>query len=210
MKLRRIFAVTLVVSGIAQLQFDRVDAQVVLGAKLGATFASIDVDPDDFERSSLSNFGGGGFLRFGMGGMSVQPEVLVLTKGTKVDDLNGDEGKVKLDYLEVPVFLRFAFGQGASAKPYVLVGPSVSFELGCDVESFGQTADCLQDLSFDRSKTDVGVAGGVGLEFKLGPGSALLEGRYTHGLTDVDKDTDKVRNRMFGVFVGYAVPLGSR
>jgi hypothetical protein len=48
----------------------------------------------------------------------------------------------------------------------------------------------------------------------MGPGAVLLEGRYTHGLSNIFDDDDttttdfKIRNRAFGLFVGYSIGLG--
>jgi hypothetical protein len=57
---------------------------------------------------------------------------------------------------------------------------------------------------------DIGLTGALGLEFRAGPGNMLLEGRYTHGLTNIsDDDNFEVKNRSFGLMAGYAISLGS-
>jgi hypothetical protein len=188
-------------------------AQLVIGAKVGATFSKIDVEGDDTEQSRFNSLGGGGFIRFGLGGLSLQPEILALTKGSKVEDPGtDDDGKVKLDYIEIPVLLRFGLGQG----PYVMAGPSIGFDIGCTVEAeaFGAefSSDCDEvgaDI-FDRNKTDFGLTGVLGFEAGLGPGRIFVEGRYTHGLTDLAKEDDaKAKNRTFGVFAGFSIGLGN-
>ena len=46
----------------------------------------------------------------------------------------------------------------------------------------------------------------AGLEFELGRGAMLVEGRYTHGFSNIaDSGTEEVRNRAFGLFAGYAI-----
>ena len=185
-------------------------AQLVIGAKLGATFSKVDVDDDETNESRLTAFGGGGFIRFGIGGLSIQPEILALTKGTKFDDVGtDDDGKIKLDYVEIPILLRFDLGQ-----LYVMAGPSIGFDIGCEieVEGFDTEFDCDDAGTdvFDRSKTDFGLTGVAGLELSLGPGSLFVEGRYTHGLSDLDKsDQFKAQNRSFGVFAGFSIGLGN-
>ena len=211
----KVFAIGSLVAGVLLAQPQLGAAQVVLGAKVGATFSNVDQDPEEFDSKRLTSFGGGGFLRFGLAGLSLQAELLALTKGTKFED--ADESiELKLDYIEVPLLLRFGLSSGTGFMPYLMAGPSVGFEIGCsfDVEStFGDASgDCDEDGddNFLRNKTDIGLTGVVGFEFAAGPGNILVEGRYTHGLTDISKDTDKARNRSFGIFAGYAVPLGSR
>ena len=211
-------ASTALIAGALAAEPNSASAQLVLGAKVGATFSQIDVDPDEGDLKRLTSFGGGGFLRFGMAGLSLQPEVLAVTKGAKVEDTDGS-GKLKIDYIEVPVFARFGLSSGASFAPYLMVGPSFSFDIGCSLEGEGGGVnvdiDCddafLGEDFFDRKKFDIGAAAALGLEFAAGPGNILVEGRYTHGFSDLDKGEDsKARNRMFGIFAGYAIPLGSR
>ena len=63
-----------------------------IGFKIGPTFANIDVEDDQGStQSNLTSFGGGGFVRFGMAGLALQAELLAVTKGTKYDDLIGDD-----------------------------------------------------------------------------------------------------------------------
>lgn len=208
------FTVALVIGA---LSFDSATAQTI-GFKVGPTFSNIDEDPDDatVDEGRLTSFGGGGFIRFGFAGLSLQLEALAITKGSKVEDETGDDNmELQLDYIEVPVTALFSLGNG----PYAFVGPSFGFEIDCDINvEFAGTEssfDCDDDSveGFNRKKLDVGVTGGLGLQFPLGPGSLLVEGRYTHGLTNLNdepSDDGKIRNRSFAAFAGYAIPIGSR
>jgi hypothetical protein len=193
-----VFACALVVGG---FQAHKADAQTI-GFKLGSTFSKQDIDPQDEDETNdfLSAFGGGGFIRFGFAGLALQTEVLAVTKGTKLETALGDV-ESKYDYIEVPVTAMFAVGNG----PYVFVGPSFAWDITDHDEAPG-----LPELK----KFDVGVTGGLGLQFPVGPGSLLVEGRYTHGLTNLNdtatSDDLKIRNRSFGAFAGYAISIGGR
>ena len=193
----------------------------VIGFKVGATFSNLSVDntPDATEQNTLTQFGGGGFIRFGFGSLVLQPELLVITKGSEVDVAAGtdDDLELKLDYLEIPVLLRFGLGSSSSFSPYALVGPTFSFEIDCtaradadDTDDF--EADCDDDADiFERSSFDFGVTGALGFEVRAGPGNILFEGRYTHGFTNISDtgDNAEVKNRSFALFAGYAIALGS-
>lgn len=194
------------------------DAQTI-GFKVGPTWANMDVDPDeDTEQSTLTSFGGGGFIRFGFAGLSAQLELLAVTKGSKVDAAGDDDVKLKMDYIEVPFTAMFSFGTG----PYVFLGPVASFEIGCkaEVEFEGDTfkADCDDDEGptegdFERKKFLFGATAGAGFQFPVGPGSVLLEGRHTWNFTnlnDVPNSDTKIRHRQIAVFAGYAIPIGGR
>ena len=212
----KIFALSTLVAGALFAQQQSAAAQVVLGAKLGATFSNVDQDPDAFDTNSLTSFGGGGFIRFRIGGLGLQTELLALTKGTTLEDpIPDDNLKLKMDYIEVPLLLRFGLGSGTDFMLYLMAGPSVGFEIGCELEE--DDSDISEDCDeagvglFERAKTDFGLTGVWGFGLPMGPGNVLLEGRYTLGLTDLNKEGDaKHRNRSFGIFAGYEVPLGSR
>ena len=190
----------------------------VLGAKVGWSLSTLDTDPDGGEQDALGSLTGGGFLRFGMGRFALQPELMVVTKGAQTESDDPDvpfTGKLKLDYIEVPVLFVFPLSQGTLA-PYLLGGPAFAFEIGCNIEVEGQganlEAECEDegDDGFgERKKFDIGAMAGGGIAFPVGPGSLLFEARYTWGLTDLaDADATKVRNRSLGIMAGYAIPLG--
>ena len=194
---------------------------LVIGFKVGPTFSNLDVSDDENEEENrLTSFGGGGFIRFSLGRLSIQPELLALTKGSEVDGPGDDDFKIKIDYVEVPVFLNLSFGTG-TVRPYLLIGPSFAFDIGCTAEAdFGGSEieedcdDAAAGLEFTRSSIDVGGAVGLGLSLAAGPGSLLFEGRYTHGFTDIFDDegavNDEIRNRSYALFVGYSIGLGAR
>jgi hypothetical protein len=213
-RIATVFACALVVGG---FQAHKAEAQTI-GFKLGQSWSKLDVDPQDQDETldQLSAFGGGGFIRFGFAGLALQAEVLALTKGTKEEDEAGaGDAELKLEYIEVPITAMFSLGNG----PYVFAGPTFAFETGCELESSDETVEvpCENDTDPDainRKKLDIGVTGGVGFQFPAGPGSILVEGRYTHGLTNLNdsatSDTQKIRNRSFAAFAGYAIPIGGR
>jgi hypothetical protein len=185
-------------------------AAQTIGFKVGPTFANLDIDDDASEPESLTSFGGGGFIRFGL----LQVELLALTKGAEQSfDFGAGpvDGKFKLTHIEVPVTAVFSLGAG----PYLFAGPSVGFEVSCEVEvddgDVSAEADCDEGDELPRKKFDFGLVGGAGIQFPAGPGSILVEGRYSHGLADLnDDDTDdtSVKSRYFAVFAGYSIRLG--
>lgn len=186
-------------------------AQTSIGAKLGASFANLNVDPDDDSLSGRTGFVGGGFIRFDMGRFGLQAELLSVSKGASFEDA-GDEGELSLEYVEIPVLLHVPLGMGTSFAPYVLVGPTIAFEVGCDFDGGAGSVDCDDADLFDRGGTDFGLAGGAGLAFAVGPGAVLLEGRYTWGITDIEETSDAVdvKNRAVYVMLGYSIPLSPR
>ena len=105
----------------------------------------------------------------------------------------------KLDYIDVPVFLRALFPTPGIA-PYAYAGPQVSFELRC------RTGDSTCPATNRPSTSYAAVIGGGA---RLGATSALtLEGRYVYGLTDLKLSTltssDSYKTRSFLILVGWA------
>ncbi len=179
-------------------------AAQTIGFKIGPTFANLDIEDDDTPET-LTSFGGGGFIRFG----ALQLELLALTKGAEMD-LDGVTGKLKVTHIEVPVLGVFSLPAG----PYLFAGPSVGFEVGCDIEvddgEVSGEADCDVGGDLERKKLDFSLVGGAGLQFPAGPGKILVEGRYSHGLTDLNdaEEGGSVKSRYFAIFAGYSIGLG--
>ena len=182
------------------------DAQTI-GFKLGASMSKMVSDPDN-DLDGLTGFAGGGFVRFGFGRIGIQPELLTVTRGYDDDTF----GSLKLEYIEIPVLLHLPLSLGTSFSPYVVAGPSLGIEVGCEVEAGDIEADCDEDEGGagddDRSSTDLGITAGGGLAFNMGPGAILLEGRYTWGMTDLSEvEGVSTKNRWALLTVGYAIPL---
>ena len=185
-------------------------AAQTIGFKIGPTFSKLDIEDSDGDAfDNLTSFGGGGFIRFGVGGLNLQAEVLAITKGLSIEDVIGDEdAELELTYVEIPVTAMFSLGRG----PYLFAGPFVGFEVSCS-GSFGDLSGSCDDDDGDRNELDFGVTGGLGIEFPLGPGNLLLEGRYAHGLSDLNESTTAgedgdIKSRYFAAFVGYSIYIG--
>lgn len=105
----------------------------------------------------------------------------------------------KLDYADVPVFVRVLFPSPGIA-PYAYAGPQVSFELRCRAGS-----SACPDT--DRPSTSYAAVLGGGV--RLGASSAFtVEGRYIYGLTDLKLSTitssESYKTRSFLILAGWA------
>lgn len=105
----------------------------------------------------------------------------------------------KLDYIDVPVYVRATFPSTGIA-PFAYAGPQVSFELRC------RAGGSVCPDSGRPSTTYAAVLGGG---VRLGASSAFsLEGRYVYGLTDLKVGTvtsaDSYKTRSFMILAGWA------
>ncbi len=191
------------------------EAQMRIGAKGGLTFSTVSFDPEDEDTQTLLGFAGGGEVQIPLGasGVSLQPELLYVRKGVEFDEGGGATSKFKLDYIEIPVLLRYDI-PAAAVTPFLYAGGSVGFEASCKAEgedgSISIDVDC-EDVDVDTESTDFGVLFGGGIGFAAGPGRLFVEGRYNIGLVDVDASEGlEAKNRSGAVMLGYSVSLNPR
>ena len=173
-------------------------AQIGYGARAGVNFANVSFDGDD-EVPSDGRIGAlaGVFATVPLGGwLTVQPEAIYTVKGASVEVAEISSDYI-VDYLEVPVLARFHL----RSNIYLAAGPSMALRLRARSRTaFGGSTEEL-DLDDDVERFDLGVVGAIGVEF----GRWLVDGRYTHGLSDTDADTSdavKIRNRVFSISGG--------
>lgn len=178
------------------------------GLVAGMNFATLDFDDPSTDELVETKVGlaVGGVAQFPFSPvMSFESGALLSQKGARydLDGLGGGEASVDLTYLEVPVLLRFHVPTAGSMRPMFGVGGAVGFLLSAKAKFEGDT----EDIEDDTSNVDVGLAVGAGLEFSLGGAAAIVEGRYTHGLSNIaedsaDADTVEVKNRVLTLLAG--------
>ena len=181
--------------------------------------ATVDFDPHDPDLTLRSKpyFGAGAVLevRFGKK-LSLQLEPLYLGKGGKIEIRNffGEDvaSALRLSYIELPFLLKFSKPSGR-VRPYLVLGPSVGYRVGAKIknEVTGEEENIDDE---DLEKWDVSLGGGGGLSVPVGSGVVFLEGLYTWGLTNLNKDEAgddaKLRNRGVQVLAGVTFLVGRR
>ena len=201
MRLRRVLSVLaalmlLTVPGTAAAQ------GISYGVKGGINFASVSFDPsEDTNTGTRIGIAVGGFVALPLGSrLTIQPEGLFSQKGEKAD-LDGVVAKLELDYIEVPVLVKYAITQGGSRSFHVFGGPSMAFKVRSRATaSFGGTTVETGEDELIKD-TDFGVVVGAGMDF----GKWSVDGRYTMGLADINNDESddtKIRTRTISVLAG--------
>ena len=173
---------------------------ISFGVKGGVNVASTDVSGSSGDESYDPRFGivAGGFVTMPVASwLDVQVEGLYSEKGSRVSVV-GIDTKLVLDYVEVPILGRVRLGR----LFYAAAGPAMGLRVGAKTRfGFGGTTEEI-DVSDEVERFDLGIAMGGGV--RLGP--IELDGRYTLGLTDIDKDkTDdtRIKNRAISVTAGF-------
>jgi len=171
-------------------------AGIAFGVRGGLSVSSISGESSLIHTSSKYGPGGGVFFTLGVSdAFSVQPEILYVSKGASwgdgqsTDDLGNPTGTYELlslvDYVEIPVLLRFALPLGSVVRPVLSAGPAVAFEAD---ERLKTTGDLSSSEKVDFYKnTDFGAAAGLGLEMVGGGGIWSLDTRFTRGFTRLER-----------------------
>jgi hypothetical protein len=180
-------------------------------AKLGGE----DVDNAD----NRTGFVGGIVASFPMApNFAIQPELTFSMKGAKGRDASTD-GTFKMNYIELPVLFRFDVPTTGTTKPFLLAGPAIAFQTGCDISGTDQgttvTLSC-KDLSdqfaggtFDPKSFDVGTMFGGGLAFDAGGRTMTIGVRYNLGLMKTFEDAE-IKNRVLSFVGTFEFPMLGR
>lgn len=140
------------------------------GLKGGANISNFTGgDFGSIKNKAIVAFHGGGYMNISFAGISVQPEVLISSQGSKLEDAS-NTNTWKATYLAVPVMIKFK----PTGNFYLELGPQVSFKLGEDVGD--------QTINEFAKDLDLSIGAGLGIQGKSGFG---IGARYMAGLSKV-------------------------
>ena len=165
------------------------------GAEGGVNLATFHEDaggetPFDFRTGVIA----GGFVTWPLGSrLALQPEVLFAEAGAKAT-LGGGTSTQKLDYVDVPVLASYRIAGGPERHLAVFGGPAFGIRVRATSEaSFGGGSTLEMDVSDQVTRTNLSVVGGLAYH----RGRLVVDGRYSWGLSDIDKDTtDNIKINM--------------
>jgi hypothetical protein len=184
------------------------ESQMKFGIKAGVVMANMsgdgwdtieEMDSVTIEKKSLMGMAGGLFVEFPLGtsGVSLQPEFLYVMKGSKgettIEDVTFTR-KLKNDYIEVPVLIKYNFTSAGKTSPFMFVGPVAAFNIASKVQDQDPPDDPdFGDFDIENAKSlDFGLTIGGGLGLAMGQsGKLTFDIRYTLGLGDVFEDVEE-------------------
>jgi hypothetical protein len=189
--------VVLAVFAFAPMAFSQVSGGIRLGVNLAnqkLEALGISVTPD----SKLGLLGGLYLTANVTDKFAIQPELTFSSMGSK-DTSDGEEFVAKLNYLSLPVLLRYNITENIN----IHVGPQLGFLLSAKGEVDGDS----EDIKDQYKGIDFGAAVGLGVDFGKFNGGL----RYVAGLSNINDigeidgfDLDlSVKNNSFQIFVGY-------
>jgi hypothetical protein len=171
-------------------------AQDKLNTGLNVGYISSTFLGNDIPGKGLASVSGtliGGYLRYCFNkNLSIQPELDVYSKGSRINTIDNLYEYVYLEYLEIPVLFAYRFRNEKKLQPIIIAGPA----LGINTDASGSRG-YLNDVR----KVDAGIIAGAGLEvWKLS-----FQVRYNCGLTRFDNSSQKLdlRNSAFSILAGF-------
>ncbi|MEO6852272.1 MAG: porin family protein [Mucilaginibacter sp.] len=155
-------------------------AQLRFGVKAGLNLANISVsDASGVSYSMKPDFHAGVLVAIPLlGKLSLQPEVVYSGQGSDVKE-GGQKGKYNLQYVNVPVLVRYEIMSGLNIE----TGPQLGLLLGAKVKADGGAST---DIKNELKTADFGWTLGASYLLPLNLG---FDVRYNLGLTNTVKDS---------------------
>jgi len=187
------------------LIFNQIKAQkniTNIGAKAGFSSSSFrSAEINDISRRNLATTGA--YLNYapGKGIFSLQPEILYAPKGSSFS-YAGVRYEYKLNYIEVPLLLKFSIPIAKTFYPNVFAGPQAGFRLS---EKRSVTSGNTQIVNTQKTNgVDYGGVFGAGFDIKLDNVVLGFDGRYMLGLNELETadEFDDIRNGAFSLNFG--------
>ena len=206
-----------------------VNAQISVGAKIGANFADTRVDgllgnlaP---EQTTFTGFTAGVMAEIPMiNALSFRPELNYIQKGFTVSqsfdvdligiDMEvGAKARTRINYVELPLLLKYSIGTDA-AKVYAIAGPSIAYAANAELNP---VATFIVDFNLPSipinldnniyNRWEISGVLGAGGEVKAGNGKVFADARYNLGFTNMLNNPVvdlRIKNQGFNVSAGYA------
>ena len=183
-----------------------------IGFKLGLSLAQL---TGKDATSDIAEFSNKPDITFGITGLielhrwiTLQPEVLFISKGRRVNVDGMLINTLDVDYFEFPLLAHITIPVGEQVTPYFLIGPAIGVLYRFQVES--ENDDSITDRT-DQAKTiDLSGIAGAGIKVSITPQHVItLEGRYDRSFTRFLEEEEDIKNRAFAFMLGYQYSLSS-
>jgi len=190
-------------------------AQFHFGVKGGLTLANLKSLPETFLEGfpwkTKQGWTGGVFASFEfLPGLSIQPEVIYIQKGSRLVDPEYDfEARFNFDYFELPVLLKIDLAiEGLAAVPSLVFGPFFGFNQKANIVMVDPYSKETEDIKADVQKSEFGLTFGLLLAQKWGPGYFSVDARYDLGLSNILKPgvewMESIKTRTWVFMIGYS------
>ncbi|MGA9363887.1 MAG: porin family protein [Bacteroidota bacterium] len=177
---------------------------VSLGFQAGLNLADASTSPNFGEISTRMGLMVGGYLEISLSDVfSIQPELFEIQKGAE-SSVRTESGpsiiKWNFEYAELPILVKVKLGLN-QVRAFVFAGPNIGIKTQAESEVTLGTRSQTNDIKDQIKSTEISFDFGIGGEVRIDSTVALTTSiRYSHGLTDINKDT-MVSWRSYGIQV---------
>jgi hypothetical protein len=176
---------------------------ITKGIKGGLNFATWGGSDKPTDVKSTTQFSGGLFFSVSLPfGLSAQPELLYTVKGYKAgtDPVTTTQ---TLQYIELPILVKYALPTFSIVKPNVFVGPSFAGRLGAKQALSDSVSSTTIDNKTSFSDKDIAIVFGAGAVINTGVIDVVFDIRYSMGVWKLDRpEKMKIFNRGISVMAG--------
>jgi hypothetical protein len=178
---------------------------ISFGVLAGANFAKISGNDANGAKTRTGFVGGISADVHVAPHLGLEIDGLYSQQGAK-ENIEGQDVTLHLDYIQLPVLLRYRFPTHTPVRPFIVLGPSVGFRVKCELTASSDSATCDDNFSesaesVNAKSVDVSGTVGAGLGFKLGKEELSISARYNMGFTKAFQNSDW-KNRVFSVLAG--------
>jgi Outer membrane protein beta-barrel domain len=179
--------------------------QMQFGAKAGPSFTGISLaEPDGQDYHPRIAAAGGGFIALPLAPrLAIQFEAMSMPKGTRVEEPGSNLAQtLMLRYVELPALLRVSGPRlwpgfwSFSGGPYLGIRVSAKEQISTSTET--SIAGAREDVSDFVERFEGGLAFGAAVDIGK---YLMVEGRYSHGLTNVNAVEGLTRFTNHGVSI---------
>ncbi|PIF43732.1 outer membrane protein with beta-barrel domain [Chryseobacterium sp. 52] len=165
-----------------------------IGIKGGANFTKTSSESSTLEGKYGFGYQGGIMTRMDIGRLYVQGEALFNKRKTSYDSKDGSSPKLSWNSIDLPVVIGYKFIKTADFNVRAFAGGVYSYAFKNNLSA----SQALQEGFKKFDKFNVGVTGGIGIDYK----NFTADLRYETGLTSISKEF-KSKPHSFTLGIGY-------
>lgn len=165
-----------------------------IGIKGGTNFTKTSTESSSLEGKYGFGYQAGVMTRVDLGSLYVQGEALFNKRKTSFESQDGSSSKLSWNAIDIPVMVGYKFIKTDDFNVRVFAGGVYSYAFNNNLS----TSQALQEGFKKFDKSNIGVMGGVGIDYK----NFTVDLRYETGLTSISKEF-KSKPHSFSLGIGY-------
>ncbi|MEJ5050960.1 porin family protein [Chryseobacterium culicis] len=165
-----------------------------IGVKGGANFTKTSTESSSLEGKYGFGYQAGVMTRMDLGKLYVQGEALFNKRKTTYESQDGSSSKLSWNAIDIPVVVGYKFIKNDDFNVRIFAGGVYSYAFNNNVS----TSQALLEGFKKFDKSNIGVTGGLGLDYK----NFTVDLRYETSLSSISKEF-KSKPHSFSLGIGY-------